>query len=236
MPPQLVIDDRAFPAVPPRDLDDAATIVANDWAAFAGIKRMTSHWARPGWSPGQHAYYWMLTFPDSPALLSEAQHCQREIACPALDLIPADGLHVTSVRIGKTDAVRANQIKTLAQRARSRLGDPFPMTVHPLSGSRGAVRFSITPWAPLVRMHAALSALGHSVGVPGGTPTRAYRPHLGIAYSNRDRPADSLIQQVSLLRDRPAITLVVDHVDLVELRREDRVYRWDLLHRVPLEG
>ncbi|MFD0437285.1 2'-5' RNA ligase family protein [Streptomyces chartreusis] len=236
MPPQLVTDDRSFPAVPPGDLNDAPTIVANDWAAFAGVRRMTSHWARPGWASGQSTYYWMLTFPDDPKLLAEAQYCQRQLACPSLDLVPSDGLHVTGAKIGRADTVRAGQVDDLAQRARSAIGSSFPMTVHPLAGSRGAVRFSITPWTPLIQLHAALSALGRSVGVQGGTPTAAYRPHLGIAYNNCDRPAEPLIRRVSLLRDRPAITVVIGHVDLVELRREDRAYRWNLLHRVPLEG
>ncbi|MFI6803777.1 2'-5' RNA ligase family protein [Streptomyces luteogriseus] len=235
MPPQLVIDNRSFPVAPPGDLNDASTIVANDWAAFAGIERMTSHWDRPGWAPGQSTYYWMLTFPDESELTAEASYCQRQLACPALDLVPSDGLHVTGVKIGSTDMVRAHQIDDLARRARSEIGSSFTMSVHPLAGSRGAVRFSITPWTPLIRLHAALSAIGHAVGVPGGTPTAAYRPHLGIAYNNRDRSAEPLIEQVSLLRGRPAITVRVGHVDLVELRRDGRVYRWDLLHRLPLE-
>ena len=232
--PQLVTDDRSFPVAPPEDLDDASAIVANDWAAFAGINRMTNHWDRPGWVPGHTAYYWMITFPDQQDLIDEASYCQRQIAGLALDPVPSDGLHVTMAKIGDAAALRPRDIDELARRASTAVTRAFPMTVHPLAGSRGAVRFSIAPWTPVVQLHAALVATGQAAGVPGGKPTATIRPHLGIAYNNCDRPAEPVIERVALLRRRPPITVHVENVDLVKLRREGAAYRWDVLHRVPL--
>lgn len=103
-----------------------------------------------------------------------------------------------------------------------------------MAGSTGAIRFSITPWTPLVKLHAALHRAGQRTGVPGGKPSSLFRPHLGILYNNRDRHAAPVIDAVALLRNRPAVTLPVREVDLVELRRDGRTYRWRVLHSAPL--
>ncbi|MFJ4151960.1 2'-5' RNA ligase family protein [Streptomyces galbus] len=232
--PQLVVDDRSFPAIPPEDLDDASKIVANDWAAFCGIDRMTNHWDRPGWTPQHTAYYWMLTFPGQQELIEATHHCQQQIAEPALDLVPSDGLHVTVAKVGDTAALHPADVEELVRRAHIAVPSSFALTAHPLAGSRGAVRFSITPWTPLVRLHKTLATTGQAVGVPGGKPTAAFRPHLGIAYNNCDRPAGPVIERVALLRANPAIAMRIQHVDLVELRREGAAYRWDVIRRVPL--
>ncbi|MFC8147968.1 2'-5' RNA ligase family protein, partial [Streptomyces paradoxus] len=64
---QLSADPAAFPAHPPADLSDPAVIAAHDQAAFDAVETMVDHWDRPGWTAQTRAYYWMLTFPDSPA-------------------------------------------------------------------------------------------------------------------------------------------------------------------------
>ncbi|MEY9840550.1 2'-5' RNA ligase family protein [Streptacidiphilus sp. EB103A] len=234
MTTQLDHDSRAFPPAAPADLNDARVIVDNDWSAFRSVETMADHWDRPGWVPGHRAYYWMLTFPQSPDLLAEAAHGQRAIDPFALDPVPGDGLHVTMNKIGSAGAVAPATVDRLARQADGASGGAFSIDAHPMAGSRGSIRFSLAPWEPLVRLHAALAVAGERAGVPGGKPVRGFRPHLGIAYSNRPQPAAPLIRAVGVLRGRAAVSLPIGHVDLVELRREERVYRWDVLHRVPL--
>ncbi|MEV7229078.1 hypothetical protein AB0M79_18930 [Polymorphospora sp. NPDC051019] len=41
--------------------------------------------------------------------------------------------------------------------------------------------------------------------------------------------------QVRGLRSEPAVTTLIDTIDLVELRREGRRYAWTTLHRIPLQ-
>jgi len=212
-------------------------IIEHDWEAFSAVARMTDHWARPGWPDGGRVYYWMLTVADSPSLVSRARHCQSALAHLGMDPIPDDGLHVTMTRIGDTAHVPAAQIRHLAALAEQLPLAPFQVRAHPLTGSRGAVRFTLSPWTPLVRLHAALSDLGLQAGVPGGLPTSAFRPHLGIQYSNRDQPAEPVIESVASLRSLEPVLLDITSVDLVELRRTcrpQRAYRWKVLHRVSL--
>ncbi|WTW98253.1 2'-5' RNA ligase family protein [Streptomycetaceae bacterium NBC_01309] len=188
---------------------------------------MVNHWDRPGWTPGRRSYYWFLTFPDAPDLVSAAVELQDELAHFRLDSIPADGLHVTMARLGFTDEVTDAHLSAAVQATERVCGDldPFDLMVGPLAGSPGAVRFSVAPWAPLIAIRAAL---------PSTSPRAAFRPHLGIAYSNRPMPAQPVIDAIAPLRSREPIYLPVRELHLVELRREHRAYRWDLVRSFPL--
>jgi 2'-5' RNA ligase len=232
--PELAVDHRAFPAVPPPDLDDHEAIVEHDWNAFAAVDRMINHWDRPKWYPGRRVYYWMLTFPHVPPLRDCARHCQEALLGFGMDLIPEDGLHVTMAGIGDTDVVIEHEVGRLAKLAEEQSPESFQMLAHPLAGSRGALRFSLSPWTPLMRLHAALSEVARRTGVPGCRPTSAFRPHLGIAYNNRDRPAAPVIDAVANLRSLSPVVLDVTTVDLVELGRDGATYRWNVVHRLPL--
>ena len=234
MAPELAVDTRAFPCAPPADLDDSRVIVEHDWRAFQAVDRMKNHWDRPGWSERQQAYYWMLTFADATALVRRTEHCQGALEHLSMDLVPADGLHVTLLRIGATEGVSRPQLEHLISMAERLSVGEFRILAHPLAGSRGAVRFSLTPWRPLVGLHAALSALGAQAGVPGGKPTSTFRPHLGVAYNNAERPAAPVVDVVSQLRSLPPVALDVSSVDLVKLRRHGRTYRWETIRTLPL--
>jgi 2'-5' RNA ligase len=232
--PLLSADPAAFPAEPPTDTHDPAATAAHDWAAFSALEEMTDHWARPGWSDGSRAYYWMLTFPDDQRLAALARQCQQELAPLGLDPVPADGLHITLAHVGRPDAVDAGQLDSLALGAEALLPDAFSVRAMPLAGSRGAVRLSLGPWEALLRLHHALATAGSSVGLAPKKPTSAFRPHLSLAYNNRRRPAAPVVEAVSGLRALPAVELFVPAVQLVELRREGRTYRWDVRKNVPL--
>jgi 2'-5' RNA ligase len=232
--PLLSADPAAFPAEPPADTHDPAVTAAHDWAAFSALDEMTDHWARPGWSDGSRAYYWMLTFPDDQRLAALAGHCQGELAPLGLDPVPVDGLHITLARVGSPGAVASSQLDRLARHVEALLPSAFSVRAMPLAGSRGAVRLSLGPWEPLLRLHHALAKVGSSVGLAPKKPTSAFRPHLSLAYNNRRRPAAPVVEAVSGLRTLASVELAVSAVQLVELRREGRTYRWDVRKNVPL--
>ncbi|MGP3949609.1 2'-5' RNA ligase family protein [Streptomyces sp. 7N604] len=230
----LSADPAAFPAEPPASLNDPVTIAAHDWAAFSALDEMIDHWSRPGWSDGTRAYYWLLTFPDAPALIDLAQRCQKALECFCLDPVPAHGLHITLTRVGGPDALTHRQLETLANNAADALPGAFSLRAMPLAGSRGAVRLSVGPWEPLVRLHAALLEAGQRVGFASKKPTSVFRPHLSLAYNNRRRPAAPLTEAIAPLRSLHAVDLDVAEVQLVELRRCGAEYRWDVVESVPL--
>jgi 2'-5' RNA ligase len=218
----------AFPPELPASLDDSSSIRAHDWQAFASLGQMEDHWARPDWRPGTRAYYWMLVF-DGHDLIKLAKQCQARIASPAFDPVPLDALHVTVGRIGFTDQVTlevVHQVAAVAERQCAEL-KPFAVEVGPLAGSRGALRFSVAPWSPLLTMHQKLAAATSQVnGRQAVMDTRYFWPHLSIAYANTGIPLASLRGMVQELRKLPPIEVPVPGVSLVELWRDGQSYRF----------
>ena len=230
----LAIDPRAFPSAPPLDPDDPRAVSAHDWDAFTAVNEMGNHWDRPGWTSATRAYYWMLTFPDAVPLSSQARHCQQELRHLGFDEIDHDGFHVTLGRIGLVNDVSSQQLESLVANAAHRGAERFTLQAIPLTASRGAIRYSIAPWHPVLRLHAAIAATGIESGLPLDKPTSSLRPHVGIAYCNQALPAHEVRAAILPLRDLDAVELHVDQAQLVELRIEHRAYRWQVVHTFPL--
>ncbi|MGW4441444.1 2'-5' RNA ligase family protein [Streptomyces sp. NPDC004682] len=145
----------------------------------------------------------MLTFPDDQPLKDLARHCQESLAPLGLDPVPLDALHITLADIGSPDTVTPDQLDSLAQESEPLLPSAFSLRATPLTGSRGAVRLSLTPWPPLLRLHHALSEAGATVALPPKKPTSAFRPHLSLAYNNHPRPTAPVVHATSPLRTLP---------------------------------
>ncbi|MEV0292593.1 2'-5' RNA ligase family protein [Nocardia sp. NPDC050710] len=218
-----------FPPSLPDSLSDPELINRNDWESFNQIAQLENHWERGPWPADRRTYFWYLTFRDV-ALTELAAQCQSQLDSENLDLVPLDGLHITVLRIGNQDEVENSQILAVVNNAKSLLRNfqPFEISVGPLSGSRGAIRFSISPWDGLFELHRVVhKAVSKSVPELDMPDTERFRPHLGIGYSNRIQPSDRLIKKVDTLRDLAPVSVCVDNVKLVTLRREFGTYRWD---------
>ena len=211
-----------------------ASTARDDWQRFRYVTSMVDHWNRPGWSRGREAYYWYLTF-DSLQLARLARQCQNDLKFPYLDAVPLNGLHLTLPKIGWSDEVTDDEVRRITERARELCLElkEFRLSVGPLSGSPGAVRFSVAPWRPLQslseRLRKAIEAVrGTSCEEP------EFRPHIGIAYCNRVVPTDELITRITRLRSLPPVEVAVDRVKLVRVRRQDKTYVWSTISKLPL--
>ncbi|MFI1649772.1 2'-5' RNA ligase family protein [Streptomyces avidinii] len=196
---------------------------------------MLNHWDRPGWSDATRAYYWLITIPADSALVPHAQHCQRTLRHLAFDDIADDGLHLTLARVGSVRDVAADELATLAAVARQTIRSGFTLQAVPLTASRGALRYSVAPWKPVLELHAALTSAGAAVGLPPLKRTAVFRPHIGIAYCNRRLPAASVRDRLLPLRDMDPVAVPINEVHLVELRREERAYLWEVVHTLTLD-
>ncbi|WP_395575381.1 hypothetical protein [Streptomyces sp. BK79] len=109
---------------------------------------MVDHWDRPGWTAQARAYYWMLTFPDSPALVGLARRCRQQLAPLGLDPVPDDGLHITLTRAGSAGTPPLSRLDDVIGAAVPLLPTAFRLRAVPLAGSRGAVRLTVAPPGP----------------------------------------------------------------------------------------
>ncbi|WP_322769232.1 2'-5' RNA ligase family protein [Frankia sp. Cr1] len=212
--------------------------VAEDWHRFAALDTLTNHWDRPGWTPGRRSYHWMLTFEDADELCDLAARCQARLHLPVLDPVPADGLHLTLQRLAFADETTTIEVEKAVNETRQQLSDvqTFALTVGPLAGSSGAVRFSVVPWEPVIDLrnriiNATAATLGPAAAI---AKPHGFRPHVGIAYCNSPTDARPIIQAVEALRELPRAGVLIKAVALVELRREGRTYRWETVTRLPL--
>jgi len=227
-PPLSATSKSPFPALQPASISDSAAIRDNDWAAFRQLERVDDHWTLKPWEPGQSGFYWYLPF-DDPGVAELAARCQKELTTNGIDPVPLDGLHLTLLKVGRSVNLSEAQLSTIVEAARRRLTtiSPFDLDVGPLTGSRSALRFSVTPWSDLLDLHRALREATATARPHGAlSETDQFRPHLGIGYINTPQSTSRLIDDVATLRDLPPVTVSVTEVRLVQLRREDRRYRW----------
>ncbi|MEV0249509.1 2'-5' RNA ligase family protein [Nocardia sp. NPDC050712] len=208
-------------------------IRSNDWSAFQALTTIEDHWA-PG-SPEPDGYYWQLKMSDPP-LVDLASRCQRDLANDVLDPAPLAGLHLPVLHVGRADEVSDEQVTAIAEAGRRAAAAvrPFRLSVGPLTGSRSALRLSVTPWDPLLDLHQRLRAATapHQPAEPAETAD--FRPHLGVGYFNRQLDPQGLLAAVGPLRALPPVTVRVQQIQLVELRRVGREYQWRDRAVVPL--
>lgn len=226
-----------FPRDRPSDLDDPDRIAEHDWAAFRALDHVETHWQRPGWTVGRRSYHWMLTFEGHERFARHVARCQDLVPAGGFDPVAAPAVHLTLGRIGFTDEV--SELELDAVRRATTPGGPsgFDLQIGPLTASRGAVRFSVAPWTPLLAVHEFLTAataevLGHRCVMA----TEAFRPHISIAYANARAEVDDVAAALARGRRLRGPRVRVDAVSLVVLERLHREYRMSLLGRVPLAG
>lgn len=226
----------AFPPNLPDDLDDPDVIRENDWQAFRSLAHMDNHWNRPDWADGRSSYHWLLDCSVSEAVRQLAEHCQAQLDRRVFDPVPQGSLHVTLGRVAFTDEIARAAALAAANAAAPRCAElsPFTLTIGPLAGSRGALRFTVAPWTPLLaindRLVVATSAVfGEQIIMDG----RNFRPHLSIAYAHTSVPMPTLLPVLKQLRKLPTIAMDVRSVALVELHRVGRTYRYNTLVSLP---
>ena len=218
---------------------DTSDYVHADWQRYRSLEHLINHWDRPGWTPGRRSYHWILSLAHQPELHALATACQQALTdIPTLDLVPVDDLHLTLQRAGFTDQLTPAEARTVAEAARPRCAAlaPLRLTIGPLAGSAGAVRFSVGPHAPVVRVRAAVRAAIADVYGDHAVPARStpFIPHASIAYNNTPTSAEPTVRCVAALRSLRPVTVCVETVDLVELRREHHRYTWHTVAAIPL--
>jgi 2'-5' RNA ligase len=199
---------------------------------------MRNHWWwRPGWSVGRRFYTWHFTFEDHHELHQlVADYQQRLSDLPGLDLIPREWLHLTIQGVGFADEVSDSDLERItAATARHLRGlDPPQLTFQRAVVLPEAVALPPSPDKPVSKVRTAIrSGIADIWGDDHVPENNTFRPHVSVAYNNQDRPADDIVHAVNDLAPAP-VTITLRSVDLIVLGRDEHVYRWRQVHRVPL--
>ncbi|MFJ4688789.1 2'-5' RNA ligase family protein [Streptomyces sp. NPDC088789] len=199
---------------------------------------MRNHWWwRPGWSVGRRFYTWHLTFEgqdDVHRLAAEYRSVLAD-AGGALTLIPDQWLHLTMQGIGFVGEIKESDAHAIAEAARVRLSEvpAFDLEIGPAVLDPEAVLLPARPDEPVRAVRDSLRA---AIGdILNAVPERAegFTPHMSVAYSSGDGPADSVEQALASFDAAPAQARV-STAELIMIHRDNFMYEWDSFATVPL--
>ncbi|MFF3276014.1 2'-5' RNA ligase family protein [Streptomyces chrestomyceticus] len=198
--------------------------------------QMADHWWwRPGWQTGTRFLTFHFTFQDAPEVHRLATAYRTALAgVDGLDLVPDRWLHLTTQGLGFADTAPDDEVQAVLAAAASRLAalPPFDLTLHRPEITPEAVRWEASPAGPPTAVRAALRDAIRSVRGTVDGPEE-FAPHISIAYSNSAGPA-APVQAALDTVDTPPATAHVDHVELIVLHRDRRMYQWETHTRLPL--
>lgn len=211
------------------------------WADFQRLDQMVNHWWwRPGWKAGRSYYTFHLTFEAAPEVRELAAHYQELVRLPTLDPVPPEGLHATLQGIGFADEVSGDDLNRITDEASSRCSAlaPFTVDVGPADGDAEGVPLAVTPWEPVERLRVRLREAVAAVWGDDRVPDQAdgFRPHVTVFYSNAESDPRALATLLDPLRDTPPVTTIIRSVSLIQLDRDEQVYRWRTRTSIPLGG
>jgi 2'-5' RNA ligase len=207
------------------------------WQAYKDLSRLRDHWYwRPGWRTGRSFYTWHLTFDGAIEVHKLVDRLQIELDLPGLDLVPQEALHLTMQGVGFTDEISDEDIRALVHAAheRCRYVAPFKLALGPVDPDAEGVGLLINPWTPVEDLRRTIRDAIGSVWADVPEPAEGFRPHITIAYSGADVPTEEIRTRLAALRDVPPAVSEVRQVQLIALRRDERMYRWDVAATVPL--
>jgi 2'-5' RNA ligase len=209
------------------------------WEEFQHLDRMKDHWWwRPGWRVGRRFYTWHLTFGDSPQIAGLAIRYQNAISLDFLDPVPLEWLHLTMQGIGFADEVSRRDLDAVVTAARDECAPlrPFDILVGPAYADAEGVPLAIEPWEPIEDVRAAIRrAIARVWGfehVP--EPEEGFTPHITLFYSNSQADPAPLHRALVTLPSTPPVRATVRAASLIELGRDEHVYRWSTIAEVPL--
>jgi 2'-5' RNA ligase len=200
--------------------------------------RMRNHWtAHPIWETAERFYTWYFTFEGQDRLHRLAADYQAHLRTPALDLIPMQWLHMTTQGVGPTEELDPNDVERLATAATARCAtlSPIDVTLGPAAVDPEGVFLQVTPAHAVARVRHELRAAIADVWGKENVPESVddFTPHVTLGYSNDEGPLPAIAELVEAAGPR-SVSLTLTSVQLVVLRRDERLYHWTTRATVPL--
>jgi len=199
---------------------------------------MRNHWWwRPGWSVGRRFYTWHLTFErqdDVHRLAAEYRSALAPLG-EILTPIPDQWLHLTMQGIGFVGETKDQDVHSIVDAAQTRLAaiSAFDVRIGPEVLNPEAVLLHVHPDGPV---RAVRDAIREAIGeVLGEVPEKAagFTPHVSVAYSAGDGPAEPIREALSGLSLPPAHARI-STAELIVIHRDNQMYEWETFAKVPL--
>lgn len=202
-------------------------------------ERLADHWWwRPGVGPDSRLLVWHILFADQPQVRELAAEYQRRLeGIPGLDPVPAEWLHMTTYIAGMAEEIGEDAVEEMVAAVANRLDRLAPVRVSlgDLLFHTEAVVLGVRPGDALDPLHEAVVA-GVAETIGGGHVSNepAFVPHMSIAYSNTDGPAEPVIRALTPAPE--PCTVTISEVRLVVQQRVHHLYRWDPIASARLGG
>ncbi|WP_327398326.1 2'-5' RNA ligase family protein [Streptomyces phaeochromogenes] len=199
---------------------------------------MRNHWWwRPGWSVGRRFYTWHLTFEgkdDVHRLAAEYRSALAPLG-DALTPIPDQWLHLTMQGIGFVGEAKETDVHAITDAARIRLAaiPAFDLQLGPAVLDPEAVLLHVEPDGPVRAVRGAVREA--ITDVLGEAPEKAegFTPHVSVAYSAGDGPAESIAHVLAGL-NVPRAAAHISTAELIVIHRDNQMYEWETFTNIPL--
>lgn len=198
---------------------------------------MTDRWrSRPQPGPDEAQLWWHILMGEQPQLRAVAAVAGRRLAAfPGLHVTPEQRLHLSVLRVGLAGDLPPGGVDALVAQGRQQL-----RRVPAAEVTFGRVLYRPETIALGLQPDGALDAVCDAVreatrvalGPVAPDTTAPWFPHVTLAYSTQDQPAEPVI--AALGRELPACELTLDAVSLIAQYGPERDWRWQSLARLPL--
>jgi 2'-5' RNA ligase len=200
--------------------------------------QLRNHWRpRPGWAPDSRMLAWHLTFEDANALHGIAQQAQQALSgIPALDPVPREWLHLSLAAFGTTTDVTEDCVRQAINAAHQHIAGLGSLE---LSFSRTVVFAESVVLCPddSPGLRGLRSSLQESVrqvrGANAPADLDAFVPHVSVAYASGPAAGADVVRALESA-DLPDANPVRPTLTLVEMHRDNRLYRWRPVSAFPL--
>jgi 2'-5' RNA ligase len=192
---------------------------------------------RPDWTSCRPLLWWYLTFDHLPAVAEHASRTAEALRpLPHVDVPPSEWLHLTMCEVGFRGQVDEHGLEAGVSAVREALQDAAPVDLRlgPVNSLDDAVVLEARPLDALRGLRATVRGAMAQAGIdPVQRDEAQFWPHVTIGYLNAATDHQALMDAVGS-RGTTTTSVRADRLELVEVTRADRHYRWRTLESVRL--
>ncbi len=195
---------------------------------------LVNHWAperHSEWETQESAYS-LAILVSEPAVRKKVGELQPSLDLTYLDRVPVTELQILVAGLGDTAATSREQAVVFGREVASSIKAPFELSMGVAAVFGESVISFADPVEDIARLQdRAVAAVEKYRRVTLAVPT--FPPHMTLAWSNIDGPSADLAAALTAFPADGLGAMVASELCLLEVFREVRHYRYDVLERFP---